>query len=220
MSKNLATQASKDGQPWDKLTVKNNKGQLVRVLSPNTYRGFDNKNGNAFNGYWEPYVNQVYSKYSNGNNLLLYTSAGTSSCSVTNNQLNCYGDNQGYPKPSSADIFSCNTGPFGNITQYNNQHQQNVPILCSAFVRSMLLVSGSQPAGPVSQYYQNTPTNWYSYYAHNASFSGVGYAFQFEEPTPAGAQEQWGTIHAQNAALVDFIVGGFGWGGYAPGQYA
>ena len=61
----------------------------------------------------------------------------------------------------------------------------------------MLLVSGSQPAGPVSQYYQNTPTNWYSYYAHNASFSGVGYAFQFEEPTPAGAQEQSGTIHAQ-----------------------
>ena len=75
MSKNLAAQAGKDGQPWDKLTVKNNKGQLVRVLSPNTYRGFDNKNGNAFNGYWEPYVNQVYSKYSNGNNLLLYTNS-------------------------------------------------------------------------------------------------------------------------------------------------
>lgn len=32
----------------------------------------------------------------------------------------------GYPKPSTGDIFSCNTGPFGNITQYNNQHQVQI----------------------------------------------------------------------------------------------
>jgi hypothetical protein len=138
----LYMQASFDGQPWDQLCIKGTHGDAIRILSPDSYMKI---NSSAFTNYYSGYVDQAWSRYQNKSVLTIDTqsSAGNVTCTTSGEQMSCKDDNRVYNKPSTGDIFGCSTGPFALHDNDNGVHQAVVPRLCAAFVRSTLLLEGS-----------------------------------------------------------------------------
>jgi len=152
----LTAQTQKDGRRWSSLIVNNSNGELLRVLSPNSGILL---NPTWFQTYWTDYVNQVYTQYTN-QKLTVDTQASYGNVAGqvgSKGNLN-FGNGGLFPKPTSADIFSCSTGPFA--TGSNAQTNTIIPRLAAAFNRSTLLLSNDTPDGSnPSQYYQNAITN-------------------------------------------------------------
>lgn len=210
----LAAQAAVDGQPWDDLCVTGTTGQPLRVLNPTDYLAL---NPSAFQNYWDGYIDAVWSYYST-NTLTIDTqsSYGQVACSVSGATLSCAGDNRAYAKPTAADIFGCNTGPFSILSSDNDVHLAVVPRLCAAFDRSTFLVSGGnvQPSVQSDMYYTDATTNWYAKIVHKYEVDTRGYAFAYDDVTPTGAASAAGVVAAGDATLLTITVGG-GLAGYA-----
>ncbi|KAK5992031.1 Glucan endo-1,3-beta-glucosidase-like protein [Cladobotryum mycophilum] len=206
----LAQQAGNDGRPWNKMCVSAN-GKVLRVMSPNTYNVVDT---DGFKGYWDNYVNQVWSKYT-GAPLTINTQtpeAPNTQCRVVNNNLTCSGDNRSYPRPTAGDIWGCNSGPFTVLDSDNASHRATVPRLCAAFVRSTLLLPNGnvQPGPAASDYYKANPTNHYSRIVHSLELDGVGYAFPYDDVNPNGNTDSSGSLHSGAPSLLTVYVGGSG----------
>jgi len=152
----LTAQTAKDGRRWSSLIVNNSSGQLLRILSPNSGILL---NPTWFQTYWTDYINQVYTQYTS-KALIVDTQASYGSVTGqvgSKGNLN-FGNGGLFAKPTSADIFSCSTGPFA--TGSNAETNTIIPRLAAAFNRSTLLLSNNTPDGTtVSQYYQNATTN-------------------------------------------------------------
>ncbi|RFU73096.1 glycoside hydrolase family 64 [Trichoderma arundinaceum] len=72
-----------------------------------------------------------------------------------------------FGKPSEADIFSCNSGPFAHGEGVSDKQLNVGARLSAALNRSTLLNGGQQPEGEdVSRYYQDPVTNHYSRICH------------------------------------------------------
>ena len=199
----LRTQASSDGQPWDQLVYTNN-GSLLRVISPNSLLV---GSPNAFSGYWDSYVSEVWSRFSS-QQLTVNTQAsyGNLSGSVSNGKLSL-GDAGTFSQPSAADIFSCSTGPFA--TGSNAARNAVIPRLAAAFNRSLLLTATDTPNGSnPSQYYQNATTNHYARIVHQASRDGQGYAFPYDDVTPDGGTNVAGVVNDGSPSSFTITVGG------------
>jgi hypothetical protein len=68
-----------------------------------------------FNGYYQPYVDQAWSKYTNTDlNVDTQAQWGVVTGRVTSDGLLTFPNVGTFAKPAAADIFSCSTGPFGN----------------------------------------------------------------------------------------------------------
>ncbi|KAI8625559.1 glycoside hydrolase family 64 protein [Xylariaceae sp. FL1651] len=204
----VKAQHAADGNVWDQLCTTSSSGQALRVLSPNLYVS---ANPSQFSNYYDDYVNQVWSTYTNQDLIInTQTGAGNVACRVSNNQLSCAGDNRAYPKPTTTDIWGCNSGPFGIIASDNDIHRAVVPRLCAAFDRSTLLLSGGnvQPSLSASSYYTVNPTNHYSRIVHNYETNGIGYAFSYDDVNPAG-QNQAGEVSGSNPSNLKVTVGGW-----------
>ncbi|GAW19380.1 hypothetical protein ANO14919_088660 [Xylariales sp. No.14919] len=204
----MKQQASADGQIWDRLCTTTASGQALRVLAPNLY---ESGNPGQFGSYYDGYVNQVWNQYA-GQDLVIntQTGAGNVACRTANNQLTCAGDNRAYPKPTVADIWGCNSGPFAIIGSDNDVHRAVVPRLCAAFTRSTLLLSGGnvQPSLGASSYYTVSPTNHYSRVVHQYEVNGIGYAFSYDDVNPDGENAS-GTVAGANPTLLKVTVGGW-----------
>lgn len=198
----LRQQSGRDGQGWGQLIV-NRPGtnQPLRILSPN--QGIIMHPG-LFNGYYEPYVNDVFARYQN-NSLTIDTqaAAGRVSARVSGNDMNFNGSNFG--RPSTQDVFSCNTGPF--VTGSNAQTNAIIPRLAAAYNRSTLLLTDQFPAQQ-NLYYQNQITNHYSRIVHEFNLDGKGYAFAYDDVQPSGGRDQSGEVHAGDPTLFTVAVGG------------
>jgi hypothetical protein len=201
-------QSQADGQAWDQTCTTSLSGQALRVLSPNLYVS---ANPGKFGNYYDNYVNQVWNQYTN-QDLIINTQveAGKVACRVSNNQLNCQGDNRAYPKPTTADIWGCNSGPFAIIASDNSVHRAVVPRLCAAFTRSTLLLSGGnvQPQLPASSYYTVSPTSHYSRIVHIYETNSLGYAFSYDDVNPDG-QNAAGVVAGSNPTNLKVTVGGW-----------
>ena len=197
----LISQTASDGQPWSSLIVRKSNGQNLRVLSPNNGIVM---NRSMFSGYFEPYVAQTWSKYT-GTPLTIDTQAGfgTLSGRVSNDLLTFGGE--GFTRPTTADIFSCSTGPFA--TGSDAERNVIIPRLAAAFNRSTLLMTDKSPA-PLEDYYKNPITNHYSRIVHAANLDGRGYAFPYDDVAPAGGPEQSGEVNDPNPRLLTVAVGG------------
>lgn len=203
----LKSQGQSDGQPWGNLCLADSNGNVLRALAPTDYMSSDNS---AFDSYWSPYVDSVWSHYTtNTLNINTQASAGTVACTVQNDELQCAGDNRGYAKPSASDIFGCNSGPFAIQSGDNDVHRAVVPRLCAAFDRTTLLINGgdTQPGPSSSDYYQNTPTNWFSKFVHANEIDGRGYAFSYDDVNPDG-ENQSGVVSSANPGTLTVTVGG------------
>lgn len=207
----LAGQAAIDGQPWDRLCVYNAAGNPLRVLSPVDYLTLD---PDAFNGYYDSYVDSVWERYtSEPLTIMTQSSAGPVNCTVdpTTNLLNCDGDNRAYAQPTAADIFGCNSGPFAIESSDNAVHLAVVPRLCAAFNRGTLLLEegNATPTFPMNVYYTNDgPKNWYSAFVHRYEADGKGYAFAYDDVVPDGGADSAGLTASPDPEVLTVVVGG------------
>ncbi|KAI5210151.1 glucanase B [Aureobasidium subglaciale] len=206
----LEEQTCIDGYPWADLCAIDAKSNALRVLAPYDYISLY---PNAFSDYWTSYVNDVWDHYrSTPLTIDTQVSAGRVACTVTGDYLNCAGDNRAYAKPSAADIFGCNGGPFAIQASDNDVHRAVVPRLCAAFHRSTLLLSGGnvQPMSDVSGYYTKSgrASNWYSKFVHDYEVDGKGYAFAYDDVTPTGGVDMAGLLSVTQPSQLEVTVGG------------
>ena len=205
----LAAQTAKDGQPWSDLCQTASPGSPLRIVAPIDYISTQ---ANAFQSYFDSYIDQVWSHYTTQTlTIATQSSAGNVQCKVSNNALSCAGDNRPYPRPSAADIFGCNSGPFAIEANDNAVHRAVVPRLCAAFNRGTLLTGGGdlQPGLHAEQYYrQGPPANWYSAFVHANQVDGRGYAFSYDDVSPDGGVDQSGTVAGRNPRGLRVVVGG------------
>ncbi len=202
----LVAQNAKDGAGWSNLIIKSPSGANLRALSPNSGIVMNN---NLFKGYYQPYVNAVWAKYSSSK-LTLDTQVqwGVLTGQVSNNLLSFSGVGS-FPQPSAADIFSCNSGAFGHYDTNSDEMGNITARLAAAFNRSTLLINSSQPDGEqVSKYYQESITNHYSRIVHSVNAGGKGYAFPYDDVAPSDAQNVAGTVSDGSPTLLTVSIGG------------
>jgi len=193
---------------WSTSSRNSTNSSKIRVIAPTDYISVSNT---GFKDYWTSYINQVWTKYTT-NTLTIDTqgSAGKVACKVVSGNLTCAGDNRGYAKPSAADIFGCDSGPFAILKGDNSIHAAVVPRLCAAFDRSTLLLDGGnvQPGLQASNYYTVSPTNYFSKFVHKYELSGLGYAFAYDDVAPDGAPSAAGLVSDANPQALTVIIGG------------
>lgn len=209
----LQAQHAKDGMPWDQECVYTPSGELIRVLAPVDYLS---QNNGAWSGYFDSYIREVYQQFSSSP-LVINTqaAAGNVNCyaDMSTLTLNCDGDNRGYPAPSAADIFGCNSGPFGFQSDDNAVHYAIVPRLCAAFNRGTLLNSNgaAQPGVAPNQYYTSPQGVWnyFSQSVHSHEWNGLGYAFSYDDVSPSDGQNVAGVVQSSDPDTLTFLVGGY-----------
>jgi hypothetical protein len=196
----LANQHAVDGAGWNELIVKTPSGQNLRALSPNL--GLVVKPW-IFNGYFEPYVSQVWERFKTTQ---LSVDTQSRFGSVNGRVLNEVLDFSGlasFTKPSTGDIFSCSTGPF----QTNSEALRALtPRIAAEFNRSAIH-TGSSPADP-SLYYKTSPTNHYSRIIHETNLDSRGYGFPYDDVIKSGSHDQSGSVYDPNPILLSITVGG------------
>ena len=197
----LTSQNAADGVGWNKLIVQRN-GANLRALSPNN--GIITQSG-LFSGYFDPYVNSVWSKYSS-TNLTLNTQGqwGDLTGNVSGGNLVIGGIS--YYKPSTADIFSSSSGPFA----FTGVEQGDITArLAAAFNRTTLLIDTEQPNGEnPANYYKNSITNHYARILHATNLDGKGYAHPYDDVAPIGGADQSGYVSDPNPKVMTVTVGG------------
>ncbi|MDI1493308.1 MAG: hypothetical protein OHK93_005096 [Ramalina farinacea] len=209
----LATQQSRDNAGWTSLIVTSPGSTTnLRALSPN--QGIV-MNPSLFAGYYDNYVNQVYSHYST-HSLSVDTQAQWGILAGRTNNANGaldFGTGDAgvaltFAKPSTADIFSCSTGPFAASSSI--EKGALVARLAAAFNRSTLLLGGGEiPGGAGEEGYYGAPvTNHYARIVHSVEVGGRGYAFPFDDVTPTGGQDQSGAVMDGNPGVLTVTVGG------------
>lgn len=206
----LRRQARQDGRPWDKLVVQGKEGgpRALRVLSPT----HGDAVGASFGNYFEAYVDDVWRMYSashGGRQLRINTQAAggwvTGQTDVHKGELVL--GNERFPKPNSADILGCNSGPF---TTGPSAHRNSIiPRLAAAFQRSALGLDGvdEHPSDP-STFYTREPTNHYCRLVHEVNLDGKGYAFAYDDVQPDGGADQSGKVNAGDPKRFIVAVGG------------
>lgn len=199
----LTAQQAADGHAWTDLIVTSG-GRNLRALSP--------QNGivmspSLLSGYYDAYVSQVWQQYESAP-LTVDTQAsyGTVTGQVSGRVLTFPGAGS-FAKPSTADIFSCATGPFstGGAT---GEALAIIPRLAAAFNRSTLLIDSDQPDGEdPARYYGNPVTNHYARIVHAALAGGLGYAFPYDDVTPNGGVNQAGPVSSGSPAQLAITLG-------------
>ncbi|KAJ3463737.1 hypothetical protein MRS44_008523 [Fusarium solani] len=201
----MVKQKDADGRAWTFLCIANALGDPIRVISPGNQYDLEPI---TFEDYWTSYVDEVWKKYSTQPlTINTQTEAGSVSCRVSGEELVCDGDNRGYARPNTKDIWGCNSGPFAIIEGDNAIHTAVVPRLCAAFVRSTLLVDGGdvQPSLGADSYYKNDPTNHYSRIVHSYEVDGRGYAFPYDDVNPDGNENASGVVSGTPNTLTIYV---------------
>lgn len=197
----LQAQTASDGKGWSRLIIRSPSGQILRVLSPNLGQV---TNSSLFAGYYEPYVDEVWNKYANTPLAIDSQSQfGTVQGTVQNGVFNFPGIGT-YPRPSTADIFTCSTGPFQTNTA---GLAALTPRISAAFNRSTLLSQSAEPSNPTT-YYQNSITNHYSRILHATNLDKRGYAFPYDDVSPSGGADQSGAVFDPSPSLLAITIGG------------
>lgn len=201
----LVAQTATDGAGWSDLIIPTSSGANLRALSPNS--GIT-MNSSLFSTYFDSYVQEVWAKYSNGVGLTIDTQAswGSTTGTVSDDVLS-FGSSVGsFTAPTSANIFSCSSGPFATSTAQMGAIGAR---LAAAFNRSTLLLDSNQPDDEsVADYYTNPITNHYARLMHATYLDGKGYAFPYDDVAPTGGADQSGSLFDANPQLLTVSVGG------------
>lgn len=172
-------------------------GKVLRVLSPNAAHFLNGQN--LFQGYYDPYVNQVWDKHCS-RCLTVDTQAqwGKLEGRVVSGKLEFNGIGS-FEKPSTQDIFSCSTGPFASNVGALGPLTARIS---AGLNRSTLLRDGVHPGHGADGHYKESITNHYSRLVHEANIDGRGYAFPYDDVSGGGV-DQSGFV---NAAPKEFVV--------------
>jgi len=195
-------QALRDqGGSWPTL-VQEADGAVVRVLNPNHRAG-------EFEGYLEPYVDEVYAKYAN-ETLFVDTQRddiGILEGRVEGSEL-VFGSER-FAKPSSVDIWGCNSGPFANNPDSDSPERLAiVPRLAAAFNRTTLLINPNQPhEEDPATFYDAEVTNHYARIVHENLPDGKGYAFAYDDVSSDGGEDHSGKVNAGDPEVFTLTLG-------------
>ncbi|KAM7196659.1 glycoside hydrolase [Rhypophila sp. PSN 637] len=123
-----------------------------------------------------------------------------------------------FNKPTTADIFSCNTGPF--VTGPSPLRNAIIPRLAAAFQRSTIAHPPrkdceSDPSGDCDEhpsrpetFYKCEITNHYSRIVHECNLDGKGYAFAYDDVQIDEGEDQSGKVNAGDPKVWVVEVGG------------
>lgn len=195
------------GGPWARLVVRNPaSGAALRALSPNS--------GNVllpglFDGYYQPYVDRVWAKYA-AQDLVVNTQHGTWGDAVGRVKAGklTFDGVGAFGKPSAADVFSCNSGPFAHGAGVSEKMLNVGARIAAALNRSTLLANARQPEGEqVAQYYREGITNHYSRICHENSIEGRGYAFPYDDVGSSTGEDQSGFLNDPEPKVLTVSVG-------------
>jgi len=192
----LKSQNLTDSADWEKL-IYSADGKELRVLSPNN--AIVMSGGNLFQGYYDPYVNNVYEKYSQAP-LTVNTQAqwGALQAKVSDDKLVFQGG-ACFVKPSTGDIFGCSSGPFASNEGALGPLTARIT---AGFNRSTLLSNDNHPDGETSEnYYKHPITNHYARLVHEANKDGRGYAFPYDDVSGGGI-DQSGFVNGSPKSFV------------------
>lgn len=202
----LRAQAKKDHRPWDKLVVQKPGQPPLRALNPT----HGNAVGASFDGYYEPYVEEVWDRYHEKKGpaaqLRINTQAGpgvVTGVVTAKNELVVGGE--AFHKPTTADILGCNSGPF--TTGPSATRNAIIPRLAAGFLRTSIAAVEHQPSDP-STFYKRDPTNHYARIVHEVNLDGKGYAFAYDDVQPDGGKDQSGKVNAGDPKVFIVSVGG------------
>ena len=199
----LTAQQGADGNPWTDLIVTSG-GQNLRALSPQNGIVL---NSSLLSGYYDGYVSQVWQKYESAT-LTVDTQAsyGTVTGQVSGGTLTFPGVGS-FAAPTTADIFSCATGPFSTAGA-SGPVLAVIPRLAAAFNRSTLLTDANQPDGEnPAGYYASAITNHYARLVHATLAGGLGYAFPYDDVTPDNGVNQSGPVSSGSPELLTVTLG-------------
>ena len=199
----LANQQEMDGGSWQNCLYLNTDGDLVRILSPNAAVQIY---PSAFLGYLEPYIDQVWTKYT-GEDLTVNTNRvewGIKTGRVSGGVLD-FGGGITFAKPSTQSVWSCSIPPWTT----GNDEQGNITArLTAAFNRTTLLVNANQPDGEDPEtYYDNPTTNHYSRIVHEEVYGNLGYAFPYDDVHPSGGISYEGRVQSSSPHLSTITIG-------------
>ncbi|KAI9690624.1 MAG: hypothetical protein M1820_009981 [Bogoriella megaspora] len=197
----LQAQAQKDGKPWDKLIVSQD-GRPLRALNPT----HGNAAGASFDGYFEPYIDEVWDHYKD-KHLQINTQAapGVLPGTVHPSNGNLIIGSQAFGKPSTVDVLGCNSGPF--TTGPDAERNAIIPRLAAAFTRSTLLETDQHPSPPPT-FWKHERTNHYARVVHECNRDGKGYAFAYDDVQPDGGEDQSGKVNDGQPRVWIVTVGG------------
>ncbi|KAI1288561.1 hypothetical protein F5Y03DRAFT_404756 [Xylaria venustula] len=112
-----------------------------------------------------------------------------------------------FAKPATADIWGCASGPFANPRGAVWTRERAVPVLCAAFVRSIIHLDGTQPSDfPTYQFYKNNVTNHYARLVHENLIEDMGYAFSYDDVTPDANINSAGLISGKRPTHLNIFI--------------
>jgi hypothetical protein len=198
----LVAQKNADGQPWDRLVIRNGDG-VLRVIAPQDHMASDPA---AFSSYWDGYVTQVWEKYATTDlRVDLQGGRGVFTGRVNGDVLT-FDDGSTFARPASKDIFTCNDGPFANNPADSDIKKGLLARIAAAFNRSTILSSADQPNGtPESGFYQAPTTNHWARIVH--AHTPIGYAFPYDDVCPDGQPDVSGAASDGNPRHLTVTVG-------------
>ncbi|VVJ21415.1 Uncharacterised protein [Amycolatopsis camponoti] len=173
----IASSLSALGGEWGGLVQTGGSGTL-RVLSPHHHAA-------QFGGYLDAYIDQVWQKYA-GTDLVVDSQnpgVGTFTGRVSGDQL-VFGA-ESFAKPATADVWSCDSGPFALAAGASDARKAIVPRLAAALNRTTLLDNPNQPtAEDPARFYGGEATNHYARIVHSKLPDNRGYAFPYDDVSP------------------------------------
>lgn len=202
----LTAQAEADGQPWDSLIMRDEGGQILRVMSPQNIMAPEfGQPDMPFADYWNSYIDEVWEHYSTTDlNVDLQGGRGVLTGRVEGDVLT-FGDGSTFVKPESRDIFTCDHGPFTNNPSDSEEKKGLLARIAAAFNRSTIHSHADQPNGAaVDEFYTHQVTNHFSRAVH--ANSPIGYAFPYDDVTPDDAPDQSGAAFDGNPSRLTVTV--------------
>ncbi|QDS74270.1 hypothetical protein FKW77_003301 [Venturia effusa] len=199
----LEAQKQEDGHGWDKLIFRGKDGHPLRVLSPNQACVMD---GALLHNYYEPYVDEVWKRFSTKDITIDTIAAGVVKGRVKGDNLIL--DGQEFQKPTTRDIFNADGGPFR--TGPDAKRNAIIPRLNAEFNRSTYICHDGVFPAHSDKYYKHPVTNHYARLVHAANIDGRGYAHPYDDASPPGGGDQSGFVNDGNPKLLTVTIGGKG----------
>ena len=159
-----------------------------------------------FAGYLEGYIDAVWQKYA-GQTLTVDSqnpALGIFTGRVSGGLLT-FNTGDSFAKPVTADVWSCDSGPFAIAQGASDARKSIIPRLAAALNRTTLLADPVQPAGEdPAKFYQNATTNHYARIVHSKLPDNRGYAFPYDDVTPG--PDFSGSVYAGDPEVLTVTI--------------
>ncbi|TVT14990.1 beta-1,3-glucanase family protein, partial [Amycolatopsis acidiphila] len=194
----LAGELSAQGSNWSQL-VQTSGGRPLRVLSAQ-------HKADQFAGYLDGYIDQVWQKYATQPLTVDTQAVGAFTGRVAGDVLT-FDNGESFTRPTTADVWSCDSGPFAIAQGASDARKAIIPRLAAALNRTTLLANANQPTGEdPAQFYRNAATNHYARIVHSKLPDNRGYAFPYDDVTPG--PDFSGSVFAGDPAVLTVTVRG------------